>query len=350
MTDSVTPEPLLDHNVQAREGADIGQSAAPPHYATEGLSGPLGRIHPIGLVAALIGLLGIIFSFIDTDYLIGHLRWWHWVLIVLTIAASFSVSLLNNIRIGIEAISTFMLKGLGLSLRTGSILTIVASVGAFVIFRITHDTAVAITSAFGFGIGMGALTMGPIWVLAWGVFVISLFSSLTRYTSKFIDSDLIIAEASSLGWQSFGLIAFLGIGYGVREGVNPRIDFWWADFSNKTKAWLDFALHVGLLLPFVLMVGRILYPFARNTLGYKPDRSGQGLPGEWPSGWRIWETWEQQGDAGQLPIGPIQAMLFVAFVLFALQILAEVIKHGFTLIDREDLGGVMNIDAPLRVE
>jgi TRAP-type mannitol/chloroaromatic compound transport system permease small subunit len=351
----VVPDPTeaerrVDENGQSSESTGYGQEAIPPHYATEGLSGPLGRIHPIGLVAAFIGLLGVVFSFVDTDYLIGHLRWWHWLLIVVTIAAALSVSLLNNIRIGIEAISTFMLKGLGLSLRTGSMVTAIAAIGAFVIFRITHDTEVAVTSAFGFGIGVGALTMGPIWVLAWGVFVISLFSSLTRYISKFTDSDLIIAEVSSLGWQSFGLIAMLGLGYGVREGVNPRIDFWWADFSNRTKAWLDFVLHVGLLMPFLLMVLRILYPFARNTLGYKPDRSGQGLPGEWPSGWRIWETWEQQGDAGQLPIGPIQAMLFVAFVLFALQILAEVIKHGFTLIDREDLGGVMNLDAPFRVE
>jgi len=192
--------------------------------------------------------------------------------------------------------------------------------------------------------------MGPIWVLAWAVFVIALFSSLTRYTAKFVNADLIIAEVSSLGWQAFALIAMLGIGYGVREGVNPRIDFWWAEFSNKKKAWLDFVLHVAFLLPFLLMVGRILFPFAKNTLGFKPDRSGQGLPGRWPSGWRVWETWEQQGDAGQLPVGPIQAMLLVAFMLFTLQIVAEVIKHGFTLIDREDLGGTMTADAPLRVE
>ncbi len=43
-------------------------------------------------------------------------------------------------------------------------------------------------------------------------------------------------------------------------------------------------------------------------------------------------------------------MLFVAFVLFALQILAEVIKHGFTLIKREDLGGIAESDAPQRIE
>ncbi len=262
----------------AVDGSD-STGVLPHHYATEGLDSFVGRIHPLGLVAAFVALLGVVFSFVDTDYLIGNLRLWHWLVLLGTIGASLSLPFMNAIRVGIEAISTFMVRGLDLPLRLGFLLMLGSALAAFVIFSISHDTEVGITSAFGFGIGVGAVTMGPIWVLAWGVFVLSLFSSLTRYLSKFIDADLIIAEVSSLGWQSFGLIAMLGIGYGVREGVNPRIDFWWADFSNKTKAWLDFVLHVGLLMPFIFMVSRILYPFARNTLGYKPDRSRPGLPG-----------------------------------------------------------------------
>ena len=43
-------------------------------------------------------------------------------------------------------------------------------------------------------------------------------------------------------------------------------------------------------------------------------------------------------------------MLFVAFMLFALQIFAEVIKHGFTLMKREDLAGIEDTEAPLRIE
>ena len=38
------------------------------------------------------------------------------------------------------------------------------------------------------------------------------------------------------------------------------------------------------------------------------------------------------------------------FVLFGLQIIAELIKTGFVMIGREDLGDVAETDAPLRVE
>ena len=223
------------------------------------------------------------------------------------------------------------------------------ALASLVLVSARYDSEAGITAAFGFGTAVAAVLMGPIWVLAWAVFILALFSSLSRYIAKFVEADLIIAEVSSLAWQSFAFIALLGVGYGVREGVNPRIDFWWANFSHRTKAWLDFVLHICLFMPFLFMVLRILYPFARNTLGYKPDRSGAG-GGEWPEGWRIWETWEQQGDAGQLPVGPVQAMLFVAFIFFSLQILAEVIKHGFTLIKREDMAGIEDSEAPQRIE
>ena len=322
----------------------------PSQLVTTGIDGPLGRIHPIGLVAAGIIVLDLVLRVVsDTDYLVGNLTLRYYVILGVTVLVAASLSTMDRIRRGIEAISTFMLRGLGLPLRAGVLAAAAAALIAFAWVTIQYDSEAGITAAFGFAAAVAAVCIGPIWVLAWAVFLLALFSSLSRYIAKFVEADLIIAEVTSLTWQSFAFIALLGVGYGVREGVNPRIDFWWANFSHRTKAWLDFVLHVGLFMPFLFMVLRILYPFSRNTLGYKPDRSGAG-GGEWPSGWRVWETWEQQGDAGQLPVGPVQAMLFVAFVLFALQIFAEVIKHGFTLIKREDLAGIEEAEAPLRIE
>lgn len=317
---------------------------------TSGIDGPLGRLHPIGWVAIAIVVLDLVLRvFTDTAYLIGNLTLRYWILLGLTIAASASLPLMNRLREAIESISTFMLRGLNMRIGTGMIAATVAGLVALVSVTARYDSEAGVTAAFGFATAVAALCLGPIWVLAWAVFILALFSSLSRYIAKFVEADLIIAEVSSLAWQSFAFIAMLGVGYGVREGVNPRIDFWWANFSHRSKAWLDFVLHVGLFMPFLFMVSRILWPFARNTLGYRPDRSGAG-GGEWPSGWRVWETWEQQGDAGQLPVGPVQAMLFVAFILFSLQIFAEVIKHGFTLIKREDLAGIEESEAPIRIE
>ena len=125
--------------------------------------------------------------------------------------------------------------------------------------------------------------------------------------------------------------------------MNPRIDFWWANFSNRTKAAIDFTVHTLLLLPFIIMSVRILKGYAATSLGRRRN-------GEWPSGWRVWETWESAADAGGLAVGPIKVMILVAFVLFGLQVIAEIIKTGFVLTGREDLGGRISRAAPLRIE
>lgn len=69
----------------------------------------------------------------------------------------------------------------------------------------------------------------------------------------------------------------------------------------------------------------LLVDFAASALG---RRRGDG---SWPEGWRVWNSWEVSNDADQLPFGPIKAFIFVGFLLFAAQIVAEIIKTGFVL-------------------
>ncbi|NNE95482.1 MAG: TRAP transporter small permease subunit [Acidimicrobiales bacterium] len=340
LTNPVDVEEVLEHITHAERR----------ELVTEGLDGIRGRVHPLGWVALGLFVLGLFFTFAtDTDLLLGNMAWWHWLLIVGLGAASLNFTVLDRVRAGIEKLSDFAIDGVGVDVVRGSTASLVVGLLAMVIFSFTHDIEVGITSGFGFALLVGSILMGPVWVLTWGVFMLALYSSLTRYIARFVERDLIIAEISAMSWQVFALIALLGVGYGVREAINPRIDFWWAEFSNRRKALLDFVLHVTLFLPFLIAALRILQPYAKISLGFKRDFSGE-TDGSWPSGWRVWETWEQQGDAGQLPTGPIQAMIFVAFVLFFLQVLADAIKHGFTLIHREDLGQVPEHDAPMRVE
>ena len=176
-----------------------------------------------------------------------------------------------------------------------------------------------------------------------------LFYVLTRYTARFVEAGIIIGEVNSLGLQLFGMLALLGVGYGVKAGVNPRIDFWWAEFSNRRKAWLDFVLHALLLVPFLWASLRLLHGYAKTNLGFARDFSGE-TDGSWPASWHVWETWSQAPDAGNLPAGPIRAMIFVGFIMFMLQIISEMIKGGFVLIRREDLAELKIVDAPTRVE
>ncbi len=252
------------------------------------------RLHPIGWLAAVVIVTAVVVGlFFTTEYWIGNLDWWNWLVLAGAVVVGFWHEGLDRLRRGIERVSTFSL-----------------------------------TAA---------------WILAWVVFGLQLINVITRYGNDLVEADILFGETASLAWQSFGLMFLLAVNFGVRDGVNPRIDFWWANFSAKRKAWLDFVIHSALLLPFIVMAIRILQPYAATSLGRRYN-------GEWPSGWRVWETWEEAVDAGGLPVGPIKVMILVAFVLFGLQILAELIKTGFVIIGNRDKGGIVEHDSPLRIE
>ncbi len=236
-----------------------------------------------------------------------------------------------------------------ISIKQGALLGLLAFVMTFLIVTAFSGWQNGVTSGFAVGILIAALAMGPLWVIAWGIFLVIFFYVITRYTARFIEANIIIGEVNSLGLQLFGLLALLGVGYGVKAGVNPRIDFWWAEFSNRRKAWLDFVLHALLFVPFLWAALRLLHSYAKTNLGFKRDFTGE-TGGSWPASWHVWETWIQSPDAGNLPAGPIRAMIFVGFVLFLLQIISEMIKGGFVLIRREDLAELKVTDAPTRVE
>lgn len=256
------------------------------------------RIHPLGWAAlAFIVVAALLTLFADGYviglYLMGNLTWWQWLAAFAVLGLSFQPAALKALSAAIDRIADF--------------------------------------------------TGGMAWRLAWLVFFFSLFNVVTRYVARYVEKDIIIGEVGSLAWMSFALIYLLGVNYGIKNGVNPRIDFWWAEFSNLRKAWLDFVLHVTLMLPFLVMASRVLYSYATDSLGQRRD-------GTWPSGWKLWETWEKSPDAGNLAVGPIQAMIFVGTLLFTIQIFSEAIKSGFVIMGREDLAGIDDNDAPIRIE
>ncbi|MEM7324272.1 MAG: hypothetical protein AAF531_14375, partial [Actinomycetota bacterium] len=235
------------------------------------------------------------------------------------------------------------------SLRAGLLLGAAGFVVTFVAVWITDGWQPGVTAGFAIALLLAAVAIGPLWVIAWGIFIVIFFYVVTRYTARFIEADIIIGEVNSLGLNLFGLLALIGVGYGVKAGVNPRIDFWWADFSKMRKAWLDFVLHTLLFVPFLWAALRLLSSYATTNLGFKRDFSGE-TAGEWPAGWHVWETWAQSSDAGNLPAGPLRATIFVGFVLFLAQIGSEMIKNGFVMIHREDLADLKATDAPARIE
>lgn len=178
----------------------------------------------------------------------------------------------------------------------------------------------------------------------WIVFVLALYNVVTRYLDKYVERDILSGKVDSATWQMFAVMFLLAVNHGVLTEVNPRVDFWWAEFSLRRKAWLDFVLHLALLLPFTIMGLRLLWPFAQTSLGRKFD-------GTWPDGWQVWNSWEQSPDADTLPVGPVKSLLVVCFALWFLQILSETIKRGFILMGRiEYADQPETAEQPIRIE
>lgn len=289
----------IDVDVEAvldRDSSADGDDAPKLDDSADSPALPLfAKVHPIGyvaagaLIAAVIGTVAF-----DTDRLVGSLAIWQWAILVLVVVLSFMPPALNSIRAAIELI--------------------------------------------------GSAAMRIVWVLAWIVFIAQLFNVITRYLNPLFEADILIGQVTSVAWQVFALVALIGLPYGVKAAVNPRIDFWWAEWSDRSKAWLDFVMHTFFFLPFLYSINVILRQFAATALGQRfGDKS-------WPSGWRVWETWEQAPDADQLPVGPIKAVIFVGFVMFALQIAAEIIKTGFVLMGKREYGQIASGDEFQRIE
>lgn len=279
-------EELLTSSEQVRE---LDQTSETPAL------GIFAKMHPLGVVAS-IALIGAIIGHIafDTERLFGNFQIGHWITLVVIIGLSLAPPALNAVRVGLESFSS--------------------------------------------------ITKRVVWVLAWAVFIVQVINVVTRYLNPFFEQDILIGQVTALAWQLFALIALLGLNHGVKAEVNPRIDFWWANWTDRTKAWLDFVMHTIFFLPFLWVSVQVLQTSAAGALG---RRRGDGV---WPSGFRVWETWEQAPDADQLPVGPIKAMILVGFSLFFLQITAQIIKTGFVLMGQREYAQLADRDEFQRIE
>ena len=105
-------------------------------------------------------------------------------------------------------------------------------------------------------------------------------------------------------WYLYSLVFFLGFAYILKNGINVRFDFIYANWSKKRKALLDFWGHLLLLLPYcVIGVWVSIHPVMTS-----------------------WRQWEQSPDPDGLPRAPLKTMIIVAIALLTLQAISELIK------------------------
>ncbi len=162
---------------------------------------------------------------------------------------------------------------------------------------------------------------------------------LLRYVGQIIQQRLTSNLFIELQWYLYSLIFFFGFAYILKHNINVRVDFWYANRTPKTKAWINFVGHLVALLPFCLIALYFTYSPVLTSWGLRPDGS--------------WGTWELSPDPSGLPRAPIKSMIIFAFVTLLLQTVAELIKLAATIRDQQDLVAEVLLskeEAPLRIE
>jgi len=109
-----------------------------------------------------------------------------------------------------------------------------------------------------------------------------------------------------LEWHLFDIIFLLGLSYTLKNDKHVRVDIFYGNYSPKTKAIIDIASQLFLILPFTLLIlyvsfGFIELSYTQNEISPDPG----GLTHRWV----------------------IKSMMIVGFMLLGLQSISEIFKN-----------------------
>lgn len=135
--------------------------------------------------------------------------------------------------------------------------------------------------------------------------VISMLNVILRRVGSAQGRNLTSNSLIEAQWYLYTLIFVFGLAYILREGINVRVDFWFANRSSRTQSWIDLIGHLIGLIPFAYI----------------------GIKYSWPSVKLSWDAREQSPDAGGLARYPIKTALMIGFVFLVIQGIAEIIKN-----------------------
>lgn len=82
-----------------------------------------------------------------------------------------------------------------------------------------------------------------------------------------------------LEWHLFALIFLLGAGYALKHDKHVRVDVFYANFSERDKAWVNLVGAVVFLLPWCVLIILYAYDYALDSflIGEESPDPG-GLP------------------------------------------------------------------------
>ncbi|MCB1351842.1 MAG: TRAP transporter small permease subunit [Rhodobacteraceae bacterium] len=138
--------------------------------------------------------------------------------------------------------------------------------------------------------------------IAWLILVAVLVSAGNAVVRKAFD---ISSNAwLELQWYLFGAVFMLAAAWALQKNEHVRIDVVSSRLSQRTRLWIDLVCHLIFLMPFVLLMTWLSWPFF----------------------WRSWITGEQSMNAGGLVLWPAKLLILLGFVVLVFQGLSEIIK------------------------
>lgn len=138
--------------------------------------------------------------------------------------------------------------------------------------------------------------------VAWLILVAVLVSAGNAVVRKAF--DLSSNAWLELQWYLFGAVFMLAAAWTLQKNEHVRIDVLSSRFTQRTRLWIDLICHLLFLMPFVVLMVWLSWPFF----------------------WRSWTTGEQSMNAGGLVMWPAKLLILLGFVVLVAQGLSEIIK------------------------
>ena len=120
--------------------------------------------------------------------------------------------------------------------------------------------------------------------------------------------------AYEIAWMMTGAHFALGIGWVTLTKRHVRVDFFYARMSRRQQATVDLIVNAGFVLPCMAWVSSLLIRFA----------------------WDAWVKGEVSGESAWNPlVWPINTAIAFGFVVFSVQLFAEVLRDALIALGGE---------------
>lgn len=111
-----------------------------------------------------------------------------------------------------------------------------------------------------------------------------------------------------LQWYLFGAVFLLAAAYVLQRNGHVRIDVISSRLTERARQWIDLVCHILMLLPLVLVMIWLSWPFFLES----------------------YQEQEISANAGGLVVWPAKLFVLLGFALLLLQAISEIIKRiGF---------------------